>query len=154
MAPKRLSFSQKDLVKSVKIIKQNSEDEKTERTMMIEVVHEKVDNCGHALRKVFNMVMGKQLEPPRVLPSEDDLPLQSVKWRLLTKTIRTAGLESIGNGDPRIVRFLQAPHTKARINDDTLDIDGTCVMVLKNCGPKGYPGMPEVGNMGLPPKIL
>jgi L-arabonate dehydrase len=35
-----------------------------------------------------------------------------------------------------------------------LDIDETCVMVLKNCGPKGYPGMAEVGNMGLPPKVL
>jgi dihydroxy-acid dehydratase len=30
----------------------------------------------------------------------------------------------------------------------------TCVMVLKNCGPRGYPGMAEVGNMGLPPKVL
>ena len=35
-----------------------------------------------------------------------------------------------------------------------LDIDETCVMVLRNCGPKGYPGMPEVGNMPLPPKVL
>ena len=43
---------------------------------------------------------------------------------------------------------------KAKINDDALDIEETCVMVLKNCGPKGYPGMAEVGNMGLPPKIL
>ena len=34
------------------------------------------------------------------------------------------------------------------------DIDETCVMVMKNCGPRGYPGMAEVGNMGLPPKIL
>jgi L-arabonate dehydrase len=33
-------------------------------------------------------------------------------------------------------------------------VDPTCVLVLKNCGPKGYPGMAEVGNMGLPPKIL
>ena len=41
-----------------------------------------------------------------------------------------------------------------RINDEDLDIDETCVMVLKNCGPKGYPGMAEVGNMPLPPKIL
>jgi L-arabonate dehydrase len=35
-----------------------------------------------------------------------------------------------------------------------LDIDADCVMVLKNCGPKGYPGMAEVGNMGLPAKLL
>ena len=42
----------------------------------------------------------------------------------------------------------------ARINDEALDIDETCVMVLKYCGPKGYPGMAEVGNMPLPPKLL
>ena len=42
----------------------------------------------------------------------------------------------------------------ARIDDDALDIDENCVMVLKNCGPKGYPGMAEVGNMPLPPKLL
>jgi dihydroxy-acid dehydratase len=42
----------------------------------------------------------------------------------------------------------------ARINDEDLDIDQTCVMVLKNCGPRGYPGMAEVGNMPLPPKLL
>lgn len=41
-----------------------------------------------------------------------------------------------------------------RINDPALDIDETCIMVLRNCGPRGYPGMAEVGNMGLPPKIL
>jgi dihydroxy-acid dehydratase len=42
----------------------------------------------------------------------------------------------------------------SRIDDPKLDIDENCVMVLKNCGPKGYPGMAEVGNMPLPPKIL
>jgi dihydroxy-acid dehydratase len=41
-----------------------------------------------------------------------------------------------------------------RIDDPNLDIDAKCVMVLKNCGPKGYPGMAEVGNMPLPPKLL
>jgi L-arabonate dehydrase len=43
---------------------------------------------------------------------------------------------------------------KSRINDPDLDIDENSIMVLKNCGPKGYPGMAEVGNMGLPPKLL
>ena len=54
----------------------------------------------------------------------------------------------------RAVVFETIDDLHARINDDTLDIDETCVMVLKNCGPKGYPGMPEVGNLPLPPKIL
>ncbi|WP_029009082.1 L-arabinonate dehydratase [Azospirillum halopraeferens] len=54
----------------------------------------------------------------------------------------------------RAVVFEDIDDYKARINDPDLDIDETCVMVLKNCGPKGYPGMAEVGNMGLPPKVL
>ncbi|MEP6147606.1 MAG: dihydroxy-acid dehydratase, partial [Nisaea sp.] len=54
----------------------------------------------------------------------------------------------------RAVVFEDIDDYKARINDDALDVDETCVLVLKNCGPKGYPGMAEVGNMGLPPKIL
>lgn len=44
--------------------------------------------------------------------------------------------------------------TIARIDDPGLDVDETCVLVLKMAGPKGYPGMPEVGNLGLPRKLL
>ncbi len=54
----------------------------------------------------------------------------------------------------RAVVFEDIDDYKAKIEDPDLDIDETCVMVLKNCGPKGYPGMAEVGNMGLPPKVL
>ncbi len=54
----------------------------------------------------------------------------------------------------RAVVFESFDHYKERIVDPNLDIDETCVMVMKNCGPKGYPGMAEVGNMGLPPKLL
>ena len=54
----------------------------------------------------------------------------------------------------RAVVFEDIDDYKARIEDEDLDIDASCVMVLKNCGPRGYPGMAEVGNMGLPPKIL
>ncbi|MEM5327136.1 IlvD/Edd family dehydratase [Paraburkholderia sp. JHI2823] len=43
---------------------------------------------------------------------------------------------------------------KARIADPHLDVKPDSVLVMKNCGPKGYPGMAEVGNMGLPPKLL
>ncbi len=54
----------------------------------------------------------------------------------------------------RAVVFESIEDYHARIEDPKLDIDETCVMVLKYCGPKGYPGMAEVGNMGLPPKVL
>jgi dihydroxy-acid dehydratase len=43
---------------------------------------------------------------------------------------------------------------RAAVEDESLDIDATCIMVLKNCGPKGYPGMAEVGNLPLPKKLL
>ncbi len=54
----------------------------------------------------------------------------------------------------RAVVFESIEHYKARINDPALDVDADCVLVLKGCGPKGYPGMAEVGNMGLPTKVL
>ena len=54
----------------------------------------------------------------------------------------------------RAVVFEDIDDYKAKINDEALDIDENCVMVMKYCGPKGYPGMAEVGNMGLPPKVL
>ncbi len=54
----------------------------------------------------------------------------------------------------RAVVFENFEDYKARIADPDLDVDPSCILVMKNCGPKGYPGMAEVGNMGLPPKIL
>ncbi|MDP1899906.1 MAG: IlvD/Edd family dehydratase [Rubrivivax sp.] len=54
----------------------------------------------------------------------------------------------------RAVVFEDSDDFHKRIDDENLDVDETCVLVLKNCGPKGYPGMAEVGNMPLPPKVL
>jgi L-arabonate dehydrase len=54
----------------------------------------------------------------------------------------------------RAIVFENIEDFHARADDPGLEIDPTCVMVLKNCGPRGYPGMPEVGNMPLPAKIL
>jgi dihydroxy-acid dehydratase len=42
----------------------------------------------------------------------------------------------------------------ARIDDESLDVDADSVLVLQNCGPRGYPGMPEAGNMQLPRRLL
>ncbi len=54
----------------------------------------------------------------------------------------------------RAVVFESVEELHRAVDDDGLDIDEGCVMVLKNCGPKGYPGMAEVGNMPLPQKLL
>ena len=54
----------------------------------------------------------------------------------------------------RAVVFESIEEYRARIDDPGLDIDPSCVMVLKGAGPVGYPGMAEVGNMGLPRRLL
>jgi dihydroxy-acid dehydratase len=54
----------------------------------------------------------------------------------------------------RAVVFENIEEFHRLIDDESLDVDENCILVLKNCGPKGYPGMAEVGNMPLPPKVL
>jgi dihydroxy-acid dehydratase len=54
----------------------------------------------------------------------------------------------------RAVVFDSIEDLHARIDDPDLDVDGDCVLVLRGCGPKGYPGMPEVANMPLPARLL
>src|SRR3989441_144827 len=54
----------------------------------------------------------------------------------------------------RAVVFETIEEFRLRIDDPNLDIDESSVLVLKHCGPRGYPGMPEVGNMPLPSKLL
>ena len=54
----------------------------------------------------------------------------------------------------RAVVFDSVEDFHARIDDPGLDVDADSVLVLRGCGPKGYPGMPEVANMPLPKKLL
>ena len=54
----------------------------------------------------------------------------------------------------RAVVFDDIDDFKKRIDDPALEVDANSVLVLRNCGPKGYPGMAEVGNMQLPRKLL
>ena len=66
----------------------------------------------------------------------------------------SAATPSLMKHTGRAVVFEDSDDFHRRIDDESLDVDETCVLVLKNCGPKGYPGMAEVGNMPLPPKVL
>jgi dihydroxy-acid dehydratase len=54
----------------------------------------------------------------------------------------------------RAVVFDSVEDLHARLDDPDLDVDAQSVLVLRGCGPKGYPGMPEVGNLPLPAKLL
>ena len=64
-----------------------------------------------------------------------------------------ATLELMTHSGPAVV-FEDIDDYKARVDDPDLDVTRDSILVLKNCGPKGYPGMAEVGNMGLPKKLL
>lgn len=66
----------------------------------------------------------------------------------------SAASEQLLNHKGRAVVFETIEDLKARIDDPELDVDENSILVLKGCGPKGYPGMPEVGNMPLPKKLL
>ena len=66
----------------------------------------------------------------------------------------SAATPELMNHRGRAVVFETIEEFHARIDDPNLDVDQSCVLVLKNCGPRGYPGMPEVGNMPLPYRLL
>ena len=66
----------------------------------------------------------------------------------------SAATEELMQHRGRAVVFEDIDHFKEKVNDPDLDVEPNDVLVLKNCGPKGYPGFPEVGNLELPPKIL
>jgi L-arabonate dehydrase len=66
----------------------------------------------------------------------------------------TAATKELMKHRGRAVVFETMEDYHERIDDPALDIDETCVIVLKNVGPVGYPGMPEVGNVDLPEKLL
>jgi dihydroxy-acid dehydratase len=66
----------------------------------------------------------------------------------------SAATPSLLTHSGKAVVFETIDDFKAKVDDPNLDVDENSVLVLKNVGPKGYPGMPEVGNMTLPKKIL
>jgi len=66
----------------------------------------------------------------------------------------SAAADELHRHQGRAVVFESIEDFKARIDDPDLEVDENSILVLKGCGPKGYPGMPEVGNMPLPRKLL
>lgn len=66
----------------------------------------------------------------------------------------SAATASLMHHTGKAVVFESIDDYKARIDDPALEVDETSILVLKNAGPQGYPGMPEVGNLGLPKKLL
>lgn len=66
----------------------------------------------------------------------------------------SAASKSLMKHRGKAIVFTDIEDYKKRVDDPALDVSPDDILVLQNCGPKGYPGMPEVGNMQLPKKIL
>jgi dihydroxy-acid dehydratase len=95
----------------------------------------------HSFRSPFKENTGIKVLRGNLCPDGAIIKPSAATPKLLTHSGRAVVFESIED-------------FHRRIDDPKLDIDESCVMVLKNCGPKGYPGMAEVGNMPLAPKLL
>ncbi|MFC3533282.1 IlvD/Edd family dehydratase [Vogesella facilis] len=94
---------------------------------------------------------------PRAEPFKPDAGIAVLKGNLAPDgaVIKpSAATPALMSHTGRAVVFEDIDDYHARIDDPELDVDEHCVLVLKNCGPRGYPGMAEVGNMQLPPKVL
>jgi len=101
------------------------------------------------------------LEPGRDLPAQEALQENSGIAVLRGNLCPDGAIIKPSAATPKLMKhrgravvFESIEDFHKRIDDPKLAIDKSCVMVLKNCGPKGYPGMAEVGNMPLPPKLL
>lgn len=66
----------------------------------------------------------------------------------------SAATEELLVHEAKAVVFQNIEDLKARLDSPKLEVDQNSILVLKGCGPKGYPGMPEVGNMPIPQKLL
>ncbi len=94
---------------------------------------------------------------PRERPFQDDAGIAVLRGNLAPSgaIIKPAATSpGLLQHRGRAVVFDSIEDFHARIDDPDLDIDADDVMVLRGCGPKGYPGMPEVSNMPLPKKLL
>lgn len=107
-------------------------------------------------------IANAEIYEPKVIttPTEPFKP-QSGLWVLRGNLAPLGAVIKPSAGSPellthrgRAVVFESIEDFKARIDDPDLPVDADSILVLKGCGPKGYPGMPEVGNMPLPAKLL
>ena len=94
---------------------------------------------------------------PRREPVQDDAGIAVLRGNLspLGAIIKPAAASPhlLIHSGPAVV-FDSIEDLHARIDDPDLDVDANSVLVLRGCGPRGYPGMPEVANLPLPKKLL
>jgi dihydroxy-acid dehydratase len=104
---------------------------------------------------------GATTDPSMIRPLDDPLDVEAgiavLRGNLCPQGAvvkpSAASKELLVHTGPALV-FNSIEDFKARIDDPSLDVTFETVLVLRGCGPRGYPGMPEVGNMPLPEKLL
>lgn len=109
-----------------------------------------------------NYLAGKEIFDKSVIKSPTDPLMEGAGIAVLRGNLAPNGAiikpsaatpKLLQHRGPALV-FDSVEDLHARIDDPTLDVTPETVLILRGCGPKGYPGMPEVGNMPLPKKIL
>lgn len=120
-----------------------------------EVITVSGKSVGENLEKVA--LYDERVIRPLNAPVKDESGIVVVRGNLCEEGAiikPSAATPSLMQHTGKAVVFEDIEDYKARIDTPELDVTPASVLVLKNVGPKGYPGMPEVGNMGLPKKIL
>lgn len=115
--------------------------------------------AGATLGEVID---GAECHNPEVIREMDNaVKPDSGIWVLRGNLCPDGAVMKPGAASPELFRhkapamvFDSIEDYKARIDSADLDVDKNTILVLRGCGPKGYPGMPEVGNMALPAKLL
>jgi dihydroxy-acid dehydratase len=131
--------------------------------VMKELRHELYLDCCTANGKTVGENLEKAANWNREIISSMEAPFNPLAGFIVLhgNLCEGGGVMKPSAADPKLMQhtgkavvFENIEDYKARIDDPDLEVDENSVLVLKNVGPKGYPGMPEVGNMGLPKRLL
>ena len=114
---------------------------------------------GHPLRAA--VATAECFNREVIRPADRPLRPDSGIWVLSGNLCPQGALMKPSAASPALLRhegpaivFESVEDLQARIDDPELEVDENAILVLKGCGPRGYPGMPEVGNMPLPRRML
>lgn len=129
-------------------------------TALGDLIHHDVETVGG--QTMGEQITGAEIHLPEVIATLDKpFKPSSGIWVLRGNIAPDGAIIKPSAASPGLLRhrgkavvFETIEDLKARIDDPDLDVDASSILVLKGCGPKGYPGMPEVGNMPLPRKLL
>ncbi|AVT28311.1 MULTISPECIES: dihydroxy-acid dehydratase [unclassified Plantactinospora] len=113
-------------------------------------------------RPIGDYLAGHEISDPEVIRSREAPLMPEAGIAVLRGSLAPAGaIIKPAAASPHLLRhrgravvFDSVEDLHARLDDPDLDVDADSVLVLRGCGPKGYPGMPEVANLPLPEKLL